>query len=582
MPGHQAHSREVYGRLLRHVRPYRAIFALGIVGMLVLGATEAGIPALLKPLLDGTFVDKDPLYLTWAPLGIIVLFFVRGVAGIGSNLAFTAISTRLVFDLRQRMFDRLLTLPTRFYDHQATGNLISKLIYDVTQVTQAGTEVLTVLVKDTITVVALLGYVFWLDWQLSLFTFLLGPAVAAVAILVGRRLRGISRQLQNDFGDMTHVLEESTRGHKVVKIYGGQDYEQGRFEQVAKRLRQRQFKYKVASSVSVPTVELLGAVIMAAVIYIGTDRATADQLSVGGFVAFFTALGLLFSPIKRLTKINDPLQRGLAAAESVFALVDEAPEVDSGSHSVERCAGRLHFEQVQVRYPGTERAALGPLDLVIEPRTTTALVGASGSGKTTLANLVPRIYDPSAGRVLLDDVDLRDWRLAGLRHQISYVSQDVVLFNDTVANNIAYGSPATTDAIHAAADAAGALAFIEAMPQGFDTLIGENGVRLSGGQRQRLAIARALLADAPLLILDEATSALDTRTEQDIQRALKTLREGRTTLVIAHRLSTVEDADRIIVFDHGRIVEDGSHQSLLAKDGAYARLYASQSLTAPS
>jgi subfamily B ATP-binding cassette protein MsbA len=576
-----ATSREIYLRLLAHVRPYWPVFTGGVLAMVVLGLTEAGIPAILKPLLDGTFVEQDPFYLSWAPLGIVLLFLVRGLAGIASNAAFATIATRLVFDLRQRMFQRLLSLPTSFYDQHASGTLISKLIYDVTQVTQAGTEVLTTLIKDSVTVVALLAYVFWLDWQLSLFTFLLGPAVAAVALIMGRRIRRLSRRLQGSFGDMTHVLEESTRGHKVVKIYGGQEYEAGRFETIAKRVRHLQFKHKLTSSVSVPVVELIGALVMAAVIYIGTGRAADDQLSVGGFVAFFAALGLLFSPIKRLTKMNDPLQRGLAAAESIFALIDQLPEEDKGRHSAARCRGELRFEGVTVRYPGSHTDALGPVDLVLEPKTTTALVGASGSGKTTLANLVPRIHQPTAGRVLLDGIDLQDWSLHSLREQIAYVSQDVVLFNDSVANNIAYGKPASPEAIRAAAAAAGALEFIEAMPDGFDTPVGENGVRLSGGQRQRLAIARALLADAPLLILDEATSALDTQSEAVFQAALDRLRADRTTLVIAHRLSTVRSADRILVFKEGRIVEEGEHQALLAAAGDYHTLVTKQDI-APS
>lgn len=575
-PSHN--NRATYLRLLAHVKPYWHIFAAGIIAMVTLGATEAGIPAVLKPVLDGTFVQQDPVYLAWAPLGLIALFLVRGLASILSSLAFTAIATRLVYVFRQRMFDRLLTLPTGFYDQHATGNLISKLIYDVTQVTQAGTEVLTVLVKDSITVVALLVYIFWLDWQLSLFTFLLGPAVISIAIFVGRRLKLLSRHLQNSFGDMTHILEESTRGHKVVKIYGGQKYEADRFDAITNRVRLLQFKHKVASSISVPVVEIIGAIIMAAVIYIGTDRAAEEQLSVGGFVAFFTALGLLFSPIKRLTKVNDPLQRGLAAAESVFDLIDELPEKDQGKHSADHCTGRLRFEGVTLRYPGSERNALGPLDIVIEPKSTTALVGTSGSGKTSLVNLVPRIYEPSSGRILLDDVDLQDWQLASLRRQIAYVSQDVQLFNDTVANNIAYGSSASLEAIHRAALSAGAFEFIEAMPEGFDTLIGENGVRLSGGQRQRLAIARALVADAPILILDEATSALDTQSERIVQEALELLRRDRTTLVVAHRLSTVQKADRILVFQDGAIVEQGTHQQLQDQGGIYQRLTQAQLL----
>jgi subfamily B ATP-binding cassette protein MsbA len=571
-------SREIYLRLLGYVRPYWPIFAAGILAMVLLGLTEASIPAILKPLLDGTFVDQDPFYLTWAPLGIVALFFVRGLATIASGAAFATIATRLVFDLRQHMFQRLLSLPTGFYDQHASGTLISKLIYDVTQVTQAGTEVLTTLIKDSVTVIALLAYVFWLDWQLSLFTFLLGPAIAGVAILIGRRIRHLSRLLQGTFGDMTHVLEESTRGHKVVKIYGGQAYEAGRFETITQRVRHLQFKHRLAASISVPVVEFIGALVMAAVIYIGTGRTAEEQLTVGGFVSFFAALGLLFSPIKRLTKMNDPLQRGLAAAESIFELIDQLPEGDEGSHRVDRCKGELRFEDVIVRYPGSEANALGPVNLAIEPMTTTALVGVSGSGKTTLANLVPRIYEPTAGRVLLDGVDLQEWSLRNLREQIAYVSQDVVLFNDTVANNIAYGRPAKLDAIREAAIAAGAMEFIEAMPKGFDTLVGENGVRLSGGQRQRLAIARALLADVPVLILDEATSALDSQSEAHIQAALGRLHHTRTTLIIAHRLSTVKQADRILVFAEGRIIEQGSHDELIQRKDAYYRLVKAQAV----
>jgi subfamily B ATP-binding cassette protein MsbA len=566
----------IYTRLLGYVKPYWRIFAAGVIAMIVLGVTEAGIPALLKPVLDGTFVEQDPVYLAWAPLFIIGLFAVRGLATFASHTAFSAISTRLVYDLRVDMFERLLSLPTAFYDRFAHATLNSKLIYDVTQVTHTGTQVLTVLVKDSVTVVALVAYIFWLDWQLSLMILILGPSVAAVAYYMGKRIRYLSRELQLTFGHLMHVLEESTRGQKVVKIYGGQEYERGRFRRIAKLVRHLQFKAQVASGLGVPLVELIGAFVIAVVIYIGTSRAAEDQLTVGGFVAFFTALGLLFSPIKRLTKINDPLQRGLAAAESIFQLVDEMPEVDRGQHRADRCVGRLVFDGVRLRYPEAENDALGPIDLVIEPMTTVALVGASGSGKTTLANLVPRLYVPTAGSISLDGINLQDWQLGNLRRQIAMVSQDVLLFNDTVANNIAYGSEASPETIRQAAVAAGALGFIDALPQGFDTPIGEDGVRLSGGQRQRLAIARAFVANTPILIFDEATSALDSESEQQVQAGLEMLRSGRTTLVIAHRLSTIQNADIILVFEHGRIVEKGRHADLLAGNGRYAELYRAQ------
>ncbi|MFM1891639.1 MAG: lipid transporter ATP-binding protein and permease, partial [Pseudomonadota bacterium] len=540
-------NRETYLRLLSYVRPYWRWFAYGLGAMIVLALSEAAIPAVVKPLIDGTFVERDPTFLQWAPLGVIVLFAIRSASSFASDISFAAITTHVVYDLRVRMFDRLLDLPTRYYDENASGRIISKLTYDVTQVTQAGTTVLTVLVKDSLIVIALLGYLFWLDWQLSLFTFVLGPVIAGLAFVFGRRMRRISRTLQNSFGDLTHTLEEATRGHKVIKIFNGQDYERRRFGKTITRVRRLQFKFRVASSASVPAVEFVGSLVMAAIIYLGTNREAMDTLTVGGFVAFFGALALMFSPIKRLTKVNDPLQRGLAAADSIFRLLDEAGETDTGHTVPAQTFGRVEFEAVELQFPGAERKAVGPIDLEIAAGETVALVGPSGGGKTSIANMLPRLYDPTAGRILLDGVDLRDWPLRELRRQIAFVGQDVVLFNDTVAANIAYGSNADTTRIRDAARAAGALDFIEALPQGLDTQVGENGVRLSGGQRQRLAIARALLEDPHILILDEATSALDTSTERQIQAALETLRTGRTTLIIAHRLSTVEGADRILV-----------------------------------
>ena len=570
------YSWDIYVRLLRYLKPHRATFAFGILGMVILAATEAGIPMLLKPVLDGTFVEKDPVWLTWAPLSLILLVTIRGLSHVASSIAFASISTHIMNTLRAEMFGRLIALPTSYFQHHTSGNIASHFVYTVSQISSAGVQVLNVLVKDTLIVIGLLGYLFWLDWQLSLLTFLLLPTVALIAKVLSRRQRRLSRGLQERIGNLNHSVDEATHGHKVIKVFGGQEYEKKRFSRVAKDVRHHQFKLAVSAKIGVPLVEFFGTLVMALVIYIGTARHAEDQLTVGGFVAFFTALGLLFSPIKRLTQVTHPLQKGLAAAESIFAMIDEEKEKDVGSHVLPRDRGEIRFEGVSFRYPESDRNALGPLDLAIRPQTMTALVGPSGGGKTTLANLLPRLLDPTEGRILVDGYDTRELTLASLREQIALVSQDIVLFNDTVAGNIAYGSPATEADIRHAAEKANALDFIEAMPDGFNTLVGENGLRLSGGQRQRLAIARALLKDAPILILDEATSALDSESEHKVQEALHNLETGRTTLVIAHRLSTVQNADRILVLRDGQIAESGTHAELLAQDGLYRHLFRTQ------
>ncbi|PKO84466.1 MAG: lipid A export permease/ATP-binding protein MsbA [Betaproteobacteria bacterium HGW-Betaproteobacteria-11] len=567
-------SRDLYLRLLGYVRPYWRIFVLSIVLMAASAATEPAFPALMKPLLDGGFSGKTA-YPAWLlPLLIVGVFLLRGVFGFCADYALSWVSNKIVLDLRNDMFKRLVHLPTDFFDNQSSGAVMSRIAYDVTGVTGAATGVLTTLVKDSLAVIGLLAWMFWLNWQLSLIALLLIPAIALVVRGFSSRLRATSRAVQRAMGEIMHVLEESIEAHKVVKIFGGQGYEAKRFAAASGQQRGQAMRQTIAAAALGPIVQVFAAIALATIITIALRQASVGGATVGDFVSFITAMLMLLAPLKRLTDINAPLQRGLAAAESVFDLIDQPAEDDHGTVELERARGEVEFDNVCLRYPEAGREALAGIDLLIPAGQTVALVGASGSGKTSLANLLPRFYHPTDGEIRIDGHPVETLTLASLRANIALVSQDVVLFNDSVAANIAYGlGEVPREQLIAAARAAHALDFIEAMPQGFETLIGENGVKLSGGQRQRLAIARAILKNAPILILDEATSALDTESERHVQAALDVLMKNRTTLVVAHRLSTIEHADRIVVLETGRIIEEGRHAELLTKAGAYAHFY---------
>lgn len=566
---------QLYKRLLKYVKPYWPAFVAVIIAMIVYAGTETGVAMVMKPLMDGGFVERDRSVIVLIPFAIIGLFIVRGFADFFTTYGLGWIARNVIKTLREEMFNKLLMLPASYYDHSTSGQLMSKLLYDVEQVAGAATDAVLTMIRDSLTILGLLIWMFYLNGFLSLFILITVPFVAFLVYVVSIRFRRLSKNIQNSMGSVSHVSSEIIDGHREVKTFGSQQYEAKRFDKVNQQNRSQQMKKIATDAISQPLIALITACGLALVIYIATMPQLLEEISVGGFISFVTAMMMLLTPLKRLTKVNAKLQAGIAAADSIFSLLDEETEVDNGTRHMERAKGDIQYDRVSFSYQGSPQPVLSDISFNVKAGETIAFVGHSGSGKTTLVSLLARFYTGLQGNIHIDGIDINTLKLADLRQQISLVNQQVILFNDTVANNICYGQQKeiSEEEIIAAAKAAHAWDFISKLPEGLQTQVGENGVLLSGGQRQRLAIARALLRDSPILILDEATASLDSEAERHIQAALENLMQSRTTLVIAHRLSTIEKADQIVVMHQGRIIETGTHQELLARGQHYAELY---------
>ena len=577
-------SGQLYLRLLRYFLPYRGIAVFTVILMAAAGGVDALMIKLLKELIDRFESLANGSMALWVmPAVLLAVGLTRMLTSYGYEYASSWLSSRITHDVRAEMYERLLRLPVSTYDRASVGELLSRVTYDVNQIMEAGLQVITVVVKDGVLAISLLAILLYTDWQLAMFCALLLPGVAFSMKVVGRRQRRLSLQTQDSMGMLARILDESLGGHRVVKIFNGQGYEARRFSRTNQQVRRLTVKRAATTALNSGINLFMVAITIALIVYFAGVRTQAGALTAGDFVSFMGAMLLLQQPVKSLTKINDSLHRGLAAAQTVFALIDQPIEPDHGQHPIERARGDIDIRALRFAY-GTDLApALQDIDLHIRAGETVAFVGQSGSGKTTLVNLIARFYSGYDGDILLDGTPIADYRLHDYRQQLAMVGQDVVLFNDTVTANIAYADSNPDPArVRAAAEAAFAADFIAQLPKGYDEVLGEEGARLSGGQRQRLAIARALYRDAPVLILDEATSALDTESERMVQAALDNLMRDRSTLVIAHRLSTIEKADRIVVMHQGRIVESGTHDALMARKGAYAAMHAVQFVEAAS
>lgn len=569
--------RQLYSRLFNYIKPFWVIFLISVVANAGYSAVDAAMVKLMQPLIDDVFVKRDQGMVRLIPLLLPLAFLVRGVMSFTSDYGMAYISRRVVTTLRQQMFRRLQRLPATYYDQSSSGQILAKLTYNVDQVAKASTDVIVDVVRNSLLLVFLIGVMLWTSWRLTLVFLVVCPIVVLLFTKASKRFRKISHSIQDSIAKVTHIAEENIEGYQVVRTYGGQAYENKMFESVTESNRRLEMKMIVTKSISQPLIQCTGGIGLAMTVFMATSDYSPESLTAGAFATLMTAMVAMLNPIKQLTSISNKVQQGMAGAESIFAVLDEPIEQDQGHRTLRASKGHLEFNDVSFSYGTTQNEVLKHISLVIEPGEVVAFVGRSGAGKSTLTNLLLRFYDDYQGTIKLDGVDIKEFTLESLRSNFAFVSQQVMLFNDTVAHNIAYGQPnASLEQIKAAARAANAIEFIEKLPLGFETPVGENGVLLSGGQRQRIAIARAICKDAPLLIMDEATSALDTASEYAVQSAIDRLMREKTSIVIAHRLSTIEKADKIVVLDGGEVVETGTHQQLLAQNGHYAKLHANQ------